>query len=67
MGAFVDRFVVGTVAALTVAALSAGSAPPELEEPTSWITQYEHDAAAADLAGDVSFYRRNLRMTGLME
>jgi Lipocalin-like domain/Domain of unknown function (DUF4440) len=30
------------------------------EDPTAWITQYEHSAAAADLVGDVSFYQKNL-------
>lgn len=29
-------------------------------DPVTWITQYEHGAVAADLAGDVSFYRKNL-------
>lgn len=30
------------------------------EDPATWITQYEHNAAAADLVGDVSFYEKNL-------
>src|ERR1700722_3327403 len=30
------------------------------DDPVAWITEYEHNAAAADLAGDVSFYRKNL-------
>ncbi len=29
-------------------------------DTVTWITQYEHNAAAADLAGDASFYERNL-------
>jgi hypothetical protein len=30
------------------------------EDPATWITQYERNAAAADLVGDVSFYQKNL-------
>jgi ketosteroid isomerase-like protein len=30
------------------------------EDPATWITQYEHSAAAADLVGDASFYQKNL-------
>jgi hypothetical protein len=54
------KLVLVVVAALTVIAVSARSAYFENEDPIMWITQYEHDAAAADLAGDTSFYQRNL-------
>jgi hypothetical protein len=39
--------------------ISAGSANSEPNDPVAWIIQYEN-AAAADLAGDVSFYQKNL-------
>jgi hypothetical protein len=29
-------------------------------DDVAWITQYEREAAAADLSGDVSFYQKNL-------
>jgi ketosteroid isomerase-like protein len=48
------------VAVLTIALSFAGIASSKPEDPVAWITQYEHDAAAADLSGDVSFYQRNL-------
>ena len=60
MATFRSQFMLAAVAALTVSALSARSTKSEPEDPVVWITQYERDAAAADLAGDVSFYRRNL-------
>jgi predicted heme/steroid binding protein len=37
----------------------ATSSEPK-DDPVAWIIQYENDAAAADLAGDVSFYQKNL-------
>ncbi len=60
MATFINKFVLVAVAALTVSALSARSAHSEQADPVAWITQYERGAAAADLAGDVTFYRRNL-------
>ena len=48
------------VAVLTIALSFAGIASSKPEDPVAWISQYEHDAAAADLSGDVSFYQRNL-------
>ena len=60
MATFIRGLVMAAVVALTVSALSSRSIKSEQEDPIVWITQYEHDAAAADLAGDVSFYRRNL-------
>lgn len=47
-------------AAVTMTVISAGPANSEpKDDPIPWITQYEHEAAA-DLAGDVSFYQKNL-------
>jgi hypothetical protein len=40
--------------------VSANDMTSAQEDPAAWITQYEHDAAAADLVGDVSFYQKNL-------
>jgi ketosteroid isomerase-like protein len=39
---------------------SIDPAPSAQDDPVAWITDYEHNAAAADLAGDVSFYQENL-------
>jgi hypothetical protein len=53
--------LVAGIAALTMTVVRAGRANSEpQDDPIAWITQYEHDAAAADLAGDVSFYEKNL-------
>ena len=59
------RFTCGTliagVTALAMTVISAGpanSAPKD--DAIAWITRYESDAAAADLAGDFSFYQKNL-------
>jgi hypothetical protein len=60
MATFTGRFVLAVVAALTVIALSAWSANSKQEDPVVWITQYERDAATADLTGDISFYQKNL-------
>ena len=60
MATFIKGLMLAALVALTVSALSARSTKSEQEDPVAWITQYEHDAAAADLIGDVSFYRRNL-------
>jgi Domain of unknown function (DUF4440) len=58
---FAGRTLVAGIAALTMTVISARPANSELkDDPIAWITQYEHDAAAADLAGDVSFYQKNL-------
>ena len=40
--------------------VSADHTTSAQEDPVAWITQYEHNAAAADLVGDASFYQRNL-------
>src|SRR5256884_7588404 len=49
------------IAALTMTVICVGPANSEpKDDPIAWITQYENDAAAADLAGDVSFYQKNL-------
>ena len=47
-------------AALAIAALFANPANSEPEDPVAVITQWEHDAAAADQAGDISFFQKNL-------
>ncbi|MEP6643693.1 MAG: lipocalin-like domain-containing protein [Acidobacteriaceae bacterium] len=47
-------------AALAGSTLSLGGTTSVETDPVAWITQFEHDAAAADLAGDVSFYEKNL-------
>ena len=47
-------------AALAIAALFANPANSEPEDPVAMITQWEHDAAAADVAGDISFLQKNL-------
>jgi hypothetical protein len=60
MATFINKFLLVSVAAFTASALSAGSAHSEQADAVAWITQYERDAMAADLAGDVSFYRKNL-------
>jgi len=61
MRTFIVRTLIAAVAALTMAVIVAGPANSESkDDPVAWITQYEHDAAAADLAGDVSFYQKNL-------
>jgi hypothetical protein len=53
-------FIAG-IMALTMTVISAGSAKPEpKDDPIGVVIQYENDAAAADLAGDVSFYQKNL-------
>ena len=58
---FTGRKLVAGIAALTMTAISTGSANSEpKDDPAAWIIQYENDAAAADLAGDVSFYQKNL-------
>jgi|ERR1700733_2012484 len=57
---FTGTWVAG-IAALTMTVISAGSTSSEpKDDPVAWIIQYENDAAAADLAGDVSFYQKNL-------
>ena len=48
------------LAALAGPTLSVGGTSSVETDPVAWITQYEHDAAAADLAGDFSFYETNL-------
>ena len=53
------RLLVG-FAALAGSTLSVGTTNSIAADPVAWITQYEHDAAASDLAGDVSFYEKNL-------
>ena len=59
--AFIGGMLVAGIAALTMTSISAGPANSEpKDDPIAWITQYENDAAAADLAGDVSFYQNNL-------
>ena len=58
---FTGGTLVAGIAALTMTVISAGSANSEpKDDPIAWIIQYENDAAAADLAGDVSFYQKNL-------
>jgi nucleoid-associated protein YgaU len=58
---FTRGTLVAGIAALTMTVISSGSANSEpKDDPIAWITQYENDAAAADLAGDVSFYQKNL-------
>ena len=57
---FTGTLVAG-IAALTMTVISPGSTSSEpKDDPVAWIIQYENDAAAADLAGDVSFYQKNL-------
>ena len=53
------RSVLGGVA-LAIAVLFANPASSEPEDPVALITQWEHDAASADLSGDASFFQRNL-------
>jgi Domain of unknown function (DUF4440) len=58
---FTSGTLVLGIGALAMTAICAGPANSEpKDDPIAWITQYEHDAAAADLAGDVSFYQKNL-------
>jgi hypothetical protein len=58
---FISRALIAGVAALAMMMTSAGSATSgPKDDPVAWIVQYENDAAAADLAGDVSFYQKNL-------
>jgi hypothetical protein len=53
--------LVAGIVVLTMTVVRAGRANSEpQDDPIACITQYEHDAAAADLAGDVSFYEKNL-------
>jgi Domain of unknown function (DUF4440) len=47
-------------AALAIAVLFAIPSNSEPEDPVAVITQWEHDAAAADVAGDISFLQKNL-------
>jgi ketosteroid isomerase-like protein len=47
-------------AVLAIAALFANPANSEPEDPVAVITQWEHDAAAADQSRDVSFFQNNL-------
>ena len=57
---FTGGTLVAGIAALTMIVISARSANSESkDDPITWITQYENDAAAADLAGDVFFYQKN--------
>jgi len=59
---FTGRALIAEVAALAMTMISAKPANSEpKDDPIAWITQYENDAAAADLAGDVSFYQKNLK------
>jgi len=60
MATFINKFLLVAVAAFTVCVLSVGSAHSEQADAVAWITRYERDATTADLAGDVSFYRKNL-------
>ena len=53
------RLLVG-LAALAGSTFSVGTKGSVEPDPVAWITQYEHDAAAADLTGDVSFCEKNL-------
>jgi ketosteroid isomerase-like protein len=39
---------------------SIDPAPSAQDDPVAWITEYEHNTAAADLAGDVPFYQKYL-------
>lgn len=58
---FTGGTLLAGIAALTIAVISAGPVNSEPQDAAvSWVTQYEHDAAAADLSGDVSFYQKNL-------
>jgi hypothetical protein len=58
---FTGGTLVAGIAAQTMTVISAGSANSEpKDDPIAWTIQYENDAAAADLAGDVSFYQKNL-------
>jgi hypothetical protein len=55
------RGLVAGIVAMTITVISPRPANSEPQDDSiAWITQYEHDAAAADLAGDVSFYEKNL-------
>jgi hypothetical protein len=59
---FTGGALIAGMVALTMTVISAGSANSEpKDDPIAWIIQYENDAAAADLAGDVSFYQKNLK------
>lgn len=58
--AYRTRRLVIWAAVLTMILSFAGIANSEPEDGVAWMTQYEHDAAAADLSGDVSFYQRNV-------
>jgi hypothetical protein len=58
---FIGRALIAGVTALAMTMICARPANSEpKDDPIAWITQYENDAAAADLAGDVSFYQKNL-------
>src|ERR1700704_1337117 len=58
---FTGGTLVAGIVALAMFVISAGPANSEpKDDPIAWITQYENDAAAADLAGDISFYEKNL-------
>jgi hypothetical protein len=58
---FLGGALIAGVVALPMTMISARPANPEpKDDPIAWIIQYENDAAAADLAGDVSFYQKNL-------
>ena len=59
--ASIGRALIAGVAAPPMTTITAGSANSEpKDDPIAWIIQYENGAAAADLAGDVSFYQKNL-------
>jgi len=47
-------------ATLLMAVLIANPANSEPEDPVALITQWEHDAAAADVSRDVPFFQKNL-------
>jgi hypothetical protein len=56
---FIGRTLIAGVAALAMTMISARPANSEpKDDPIAWITQYEHEAAAADLAGDISIYQK---------
>src|SRR5882757_6759240 len=48
------------VLSLTLLIILGKSVTTEKDESVAIITKWEHDAAAADLAGDVSFYQNGL-------
>jgi len=60
MRTFIVRTLIAAVAALATVIVAGPANSEPKDDPIAWITQYEHDAAAADLAGDVSFYQKNL-------